>query len=86
MKLYTLSDDPSKPCFILSLKELNIMLDCGLVTNTVLNFLPLPLVNSLKISLMSNSGTRKHEMNLEDASILSNKIIIFTYILCVLGV
>lgn len=69
MKLYTLSDDPSKPCFILSLKELNIMLDCGLVTNTVLNFLPLPLVNSLKISLMSSSVTRKHEMNLEDVSL-----------------
>lgn len=34
MKLYCLSADPTKPCYVLSYKELLIMLDAGLTINT----------------------------------------------------
>lgn len=34
MKLYCLSSDPAKPCYVLSYKELLIMLDCGLTIST----------------------------------------------------
>ncbi|XP_063699216.1 integrator complex subunit 9 [Culicoides brevitarsis] len=54
MKLYCLSSDPAKPCYILSYKELLIMLDCGLTISTVLNFLPLSLVQSSKFASLPN--------------------------------
>lgn len=38
MKLYCLSSDPAKPCYVLSYKELLIMLDCGLTISTGKNF------------------------------------------------
>jgi integrator complex subunit 9 len=49
-----LNGDPAKPCHVLSFKELLIMLDCGLNVSTVLNFLPLPLVQSSKFSFLPN--------------------------------
>ncbi|XP_017785950.1 PREDICTED: integrator complex subunit 9 [Nicrophorus vespilloides] len=44
MKLYCLSNDPNKPCHILTFNEITMMLDCGLSMQSVLNFLPLPFV------------------------------------------
>ncbi|XP_039760148.1 integrator complex subunit 9 [Pararge aegeria] len=54
MKLYCLSNDPAKPCFVLSFKELMIMLDCGLSAQSVLNFLPLPPVPSTRLASLPN--------------------------------
>lgn len=50
MKLYCLSSDPNKPCNILRFKEITLMLDCGLSAQTVLNFLPLPLVPNARLN------------------------------------
>lgn len=47
---YCLSSDAAKPCFVLSFKELLIMLDCGLSAHSVLNFLPLPPVPSTRLA------------------------------------
>ncbi|KAI8437887.1 hypothetical protein MSG28_010569 [Choristoneura fumiferana] len=52
MKLYCLSSDAAKPCFVLSFKELLIMLDCGLAAHSVLNFLPLPPVPSTRLAAL----------------------------------
>lgn len=54
MKLYCLSSDAAKPCFVLSFKELLIMLDCGLSAHSVLNFLPLPPVPSTRLASLPN--------------------------------
>ncbi|XP_030745893.1 integrator complex subunit 9 [Sitophilus oryzae] len=48
MKLYCLSNDPNKPCHILTFREITVMLDCGLSMQSVLNFLPLSFVPSNK--------------------------------------
>lgn len=45
---YCLSNDPNKPCHILTFKEVTMMLDCGLSMQAVLNFLPLSFVQSNK--------------------------------------
>uniref|UniRef100_A0A336LRJ7 CSON002133 protein n=1 Tax=Culicoides sonorensis TaxID=179676 RepID=A0A336LRJ7_CULSO len=60
MKLYCLSSDPAKPCYVLSYKELLIMLDCGLTISTGLNFLPLSLVQSSKFASLPNWLPRDH--------------------------
>ncbi|XP_063226074.1 integrator complex subunit 9 [Bacillus rossius redtenbacheri] len=49
MKLYCLSGDPNKPCSILQFKGITFMLDCGLSSLSVLNFLPLPFVRSARL-------------------------------------
>ncbi|KAG5681645.1 hypothetical protein PVAND_011060 [Polypedilum vanderplanki] len=54
MKFYCLSNDPVHACYVVTFKELTIMLDCGLVMETVLDFLPLPLVQSSKFSSCPN--------------------------------
>ncbi|KAJ0182858.1 hypothetical protein K1T71_002227 [Dendrolimus kikuchii] len=54
MKLYCLSSDAAKPCFVLSFKELLIMLDCGLGAHSVLNFVPLPPVPSTRLASLPN--------------------------------
>ncbi|CAG2057815.1 unnamed protein product [Timema podura] len=46
---YCLSGDPNKPCSILQFKGITFMLDCGLTAQTVLNFLPMPLVPSTRL-------------------------------------
>lgn len=48
MLQYCLSNDPNKPCHILTFKEVTMMLDCGLSMQSVLNFLPLSFVQSNK--------------------------------------
>ncbi|XP_064480240.1 integrator complex subunit 9-like [Ornithodoros turicata] len=50
MKLYSLSDNPNKPCSVLKFKNTTIMFDCGLDATSVLAFLPLPLVLSTRLS------------------------------------
>ncbi|XP_052737436.1 integrator complex subunit 9 [Bicyclus anynana] len=52
MKLYCLSGDAAKPCFVLSFKELLIMLDCGLSAHSLLSFLPLPPVPSTRLAAL----------------------------------
>lgn len=54
MKLYCLSNDPNKPCHILTFREVTMMLDCGLSMQSILNFLPLPFVPSNKLSNLPN--------------------------------
>lgn len=71
MKLYSLSGDPAKPCFILSFKELKIMLDCGLTAQTVLNYLPLPLVPSIRFASLPNWVPRDPEMLIDGVSNLT---------------
>uniref|UniRef100_A0A182IP84 Uncharacterized protein n=1 Tax=Anopheles atroparvus TaxID=41427 RepID=A0A182IP84_ANOAO len=69
MKLYALSGDPAKPCYVLSYKGLMIMLDCGLSISSVLNFLPLPLVQSSKFQCLPNWNCRDSDIQLEDGEI-----------------
>ncbi|XP_048515351.1 integrator complex subunit 9 isoform X5 [Athalia rosae] len=53
MKLYCLSSEPTKPCLVLSFKGNTLMLDCGLNMQSVLNFMPMPMVPSPKFSSLS---------------------------------
>ncbi|XP_037968350.2 integrator complex subunit 9 [Plutella xylostella] len=50
MKVYCLSSDAAKPCFVISFRGLMIMLDCGLSAQSVLSFLPLPPVPSARLA------------------------------------
>ena len=63
---YALSGDPAKPCYVLSISDLLIMLDCGLSVSSVLNFLPLPLVQSAKFQSLLSWNCRDPEIQLED--------------------
>ncbi|XP_017137580.1 integrator complex subunit 9 [Drosophila miranda] len=66
MRLYCLSGDLAKPCYIITFKGLRIMLDCGLTEQTVLNFLPLPFVQSQKWSTLPNFiPGRDHDQQLD---------------------
>ncbi|KAJ7341343.1 hypothetical protein JRQ81_005326, partial [Phrynocephalus forsythii] len=47
---YCLSGHPTLPCNILKFKSTTIMLDCGLDMTSTLHFLPLPLVQSPRLS------------------------------------
>uniref|UniRef100_A0A7M4E344 Integrator complex subunit 9 n=1 Tax=Crocodylus porosus TaxID=8502 RepID=A0A7M4E344_CROPO len=47
---YCLSGHPTLPCNVLKFKSTTIMLDCGLDMTSALNFLPLPLVQSPRLS------------------------------------
>ncbi|KAB0365463.1 hypothetical protein FD754_009619, partial [Muntiacus muntjak] len=47
---YCLSGHPTLPCNVLKFKSTTIMLDCGLDMTSTLNFLPLPLVQSPRLS------------------------------------
>lgn len=54
MKLYSLSNDPNKPCLILTFNEVTMMLDCGLSMQSALNFLPLAYVPSARLINLTN--------------------------------
>ncbi|CAG5124649.1 unnamed protein product, partial [Candidula unifasciata] len=45
-----LSDNPSKPCFVLFFKGVRIMLDCGLDIKQILHFVPLLVVPGFQVS------------------------------------
>uniref|UniRef100_A0A2K6GN02 Integrator complex subunit 9 n=1 Tax=Propithecus coquereli TaxID=379532 RepID=A0A2K6GN02_PROCO len=47
---YCLSGHPTLPCNVLKFKSTTIMLDCGLDMTSTLNFLPLPLVQSPRLT------------------------------------
>ncbi|KAG7255340.1 hypothetical protein CRUP_010145 [Coryphaenoides rupestris] len=65
MKLYCLSGHPTLPCNVLKFKSTTIMLDCGLDTTSVLNFLPLPLVHSPRLSKLPGWVSKDGAINLE---------------------
>ena len=48
MRLYSLSDNPNKPCYVLQFKSVTLMLDCGLDLTSLMNYLPIPLVHSAR--------------------------------------
>ncbi|TMW40740.1 hypothetical protein DOY81_014180, partial [Sarcophaga bullata] len=63
---YCLSNDLAKPCYVITFKGLRIMLDCGLTEQTVLNFLPLPFVQSMKLSNLPNwIPNREHDPQMD---------------------
>uniref|UniRef100_A0A669CYH6 Integrator complex subunit 9 n=2 Tax=Oreochromis TaxID=8139 RepID=A0A669CYH6_ORENI len=64
MKLYCLSGHPTLPCNVLKFKSTTIMLDCGLDTTSVLNFLPLPLVHSPRLSKLPGWVSKDGTINL----------------------
>lgn len=51
---YCLSNDPNKPCHILTFKEITMMLDCGLSMQSVLRFLPLSFVPLQRLQNLPN--------------------------------
>ncbi|AWP19744.1 putative integrator complex subunit 9 isoform 2 [Scophthalmus maximus] len=63
--LYCLSGHPTLPCNVLKFKSTTIMLDCGLDTTSVLNFLPLPLVHSPRLSKLPSWVSKDGAVNLE---------------------
>uniref|UniRef100_A0A671VHU4 Integrator complex subunit 9 n=1 Tax=Sparus aurata TaxID=8175 RepID=A0A671VHU4_SPAAU len=70
MKLYCLSGHPTLPCNVLKFKSTTIMLDCGLDTTSVLNFLPLPLVHSPRLSKLPGWVSKDGTLNLEKKELL----------------
>uniref|UniRef100_A0A8C9YKG7 Integrator complex subunit 9 n=1 Tax=Sander lucioperca TaxID=283035 RepID=A0A8C9YKG7_SANLU len=70
MKLYCLSGHPTLPCNVLKFKSTTIMLDCGLDTTSVLNFLPLPLVHSPRLSKLPSWVCKDGTINLEKRELL----------------
>ena len=48
-----LSANPNKPCYMVHVRGLNLLLDCGLDLSSTLSFLPLPLVPSAKLSSLA---------------------------------
>uniref|UniRef100_H2MMK0 Integrator complex subunit 9 n=1 Tax=Oryzias latipes TaxID=8090 RepID=H2MMK0_ORYLA len=70
MKLYCLSGHPTLPCNVLKFKSTTIMLDCGLDTTSVLNFLPLPLVHSPRLSKLPGWISKDGTINLEKKELL----------------
>uniref|UniRef100_A0A3Q2Z7M5 Integrator complex subunit 9 n=1 Tax=Hippocampus comes TaxID=109280 RepID=A0A3Q2Z7M5_HIPCM len=70
MKLYCLSGHPTLPCNVLKFKSTTIMLDCGLDTTSVLNFLPLPLVHSPRLSKLPGWSAKDGTLNLEKRELL----------------
>lgn len=72
MKLYNLSTHPSRPCYVLRLKDVCIMLDCGLDVSSLSFFLPCSLVsNNLNLSLkpFTVSGTTLQGLKVCDGGV-----------------
>ena len=44
MKLLSLGTNPRSPCYLLDFKHTRILLDCGLESSAMLNFLPQSLI------------------------------------------
>uniref|UniRef100_A0A8C5I521 Integrator complex subunit 9 n=1 Tax=Gouania willdenowi TaxID=441366 RepID=A0A8C5I521_GOUWI len=70
MKLYCLSGHPTLPCNVLKFKSTTIMLDCALDTTSVLNYLPLPLVHSPRLSKLPGWISKDGTINLEKKELL----------------
>lgn len=71
MKFYSLSNDPAKPCYIVTFKELTLMLDCALKINSTLNFIPLSLVQT------SNGLTRENQESQLDGELKGTRERVF---------
>jgi integrator complex subunit 9 len=63
-----LSDRPNKPCYVLTLKGVSLMLDCALDSSTLLNFMPIPLIQSAKLSQLPRYLPKDGEHNLDGVS------------------
>ncbi|CAI8036313.1 Integrator complex subunit 9 [Geodia barretti] len=50
MEVFCLGNKPWQPCYVMRMNHTTIMLDCSLDLPVLLNFLPLPLVYSPKLS------------------------------------
>ncbi|KAL8583277.1 hypothetical protein ACOMHN_043054 [Nucella lapillus] len=57
MKLICLSDNPSKPCFVLYFKGVALMLDCGLDISQIAHFLPLLTIPGTILSKVTDCCT-----------------------------
>jgi hypothetical protein len=70
---YCLSDRPNKPCYVLEFHGVTLMLDCALDSSTVLNFMPIPLVQSAKLCqlprYLPKDGNNDHNVDGVSASI-----------------
>ncbi|XP_034943650.1 integrator complex subunit 9 [Chelonus insularis] len=66
MKLYCLSSEPTKPCLVLTFKGITLMLDCSLNMQTILNFMPIPLVPSAKCNSLPNWLPRDNHHHYQD--------------------
>ncbi|KAK3764323.1 hypothetical protein RRG08_008805 [Elysia crispata] len=65
MKLVCLSDNPSKPCFVLFFKGVRIMLDCGLDIKQIMHYVPLLVVPGFQVSkarAWSQGGDRRNRV------------------------
>ncbi|XP_057333084.1 integrator complex subunit 9 [Microplitis mediator] len=63
MKLYCLSSEPTKPCLVLTFKGITLMLDCSLNMQSILNFMPIPMVPSGKFNALPNWLPRDNHHN-----------------------
>ena len=67
---YNLSGDANKPCSVIAFNKCTLMLDCALDLSTASNFLPLPLVPSLKLNNLNVFNTRDADPQLEGVCLL----------------
>ncbi|XP_064382398.1 integrator complex subunit 9-like isoform X2 [Halichondria panicea] len=63
MEVASLGNKPWQPCYVVRLGDTTIMLDCALDTSVLLNFLPLPLVYSPKLSGLPQWRSRNADMS-----------------------
>ncbi|KAK3577284.1 hypothetical protein CHS0354_008377 [Potamilus streckersoni] len=54
MKLLCLSNQPSKPCFVLYFKGVTLMLDCALDIAQILSYLPVPVVARSRLNKLAH--------------------------------
>ena len=76
MKLHCLSERANRPCYVLTFKDVSLMLDCGLDMSPALHFMPIPLVHSIKLSQLMRV-TSKEKPALDGVSLM------MTYLLAV---
>ena len=55
---YCLSERPNRPCYIVKFKQATLMLDCSLDLLPVLNFMPIPLVHSPRLSVLTKFNSK----------------------------
>ncbi|KAK2721731.1 integrator complex subunit 9-like isoform X2 [Artemia franciscana] len=65
MKLFSISPSPYRPCFLLKIQGITIMLDCPLDVSAGLNFIPLHLIppeSDSSTPWCGQDGTEHHEL------------------------
>lgn len=63
MEVASLGNKPWQPCYVLRLSDITVMLDYALDTSVLLNFLPMPLVYSPKLSALPQWRPRDAELS-----------------------